>query len=62
MPDLASAVRQQSNVNPSGQIAGEPAPAGMEKTYTVRSQGRLQTPEEFGEVVVRANVDGSGRV
>jgi multidrug efflux pump len=59
VPDLANAVRQQSNVNPSGQIGGEPAPAGMEKTYTVRSQGRLQTPEEFGEVVVRANVDGS---
>src|SRR5688572_19043942 len=37
VPDLASAVRQQSNVNPSGQIGGEPAPAGMEKTYTVRS-------------------------
>jgi multidrug efflux pump len=59
VPDLASAVRQQSNVNPSGQIGGEPAPAGMEKTYTVRSQGRLQTPEEFGEIVVRANLDGS---
>src|SRR5262245_25033934 len=59
VPDIASAVRQQSNVNPSGQIGGEPAPAGMEKTYTVRSQGRLQTPEEFGEIVVRANLDGS---
>ncbi|MCI0627855.1 MAG: multidrug efflux RND transporter permease subunit, partial [Acidobacteria bacterium] len=59
VPDLASAVRKQSNVNPSGQIGGEPAPAGMEKTYTVRSQGRLQTAEEFGEIVVRANVDGS---
>ena len=59
VPDLANAVRQQSNVNPSGQIGGEPAPSGMEKTYTVRSQGRLQTPEEFGEVVVRANRDGS---
>jgi len=59
VPDLANAVRQQSNVNPSGQIGGEPAPAGMEKTYTVRAQGRLQTPEEFGEIVVRANLDGS---
>src|SRR5206468_3152495 len=27
--------------------------------YTVRAQGRLQTPEEFGEIVVRANADGS---
>src|SRR4029450_8752365 len=52
VPDLANAVRQQSNVNPSGKLGGEPAPPDMEKTYTVRAQGRLQTPEEFGEIVV----------
>ena len=59
VPDLANAVRQQSNVNPSGQVGAEPAPEGMEKTYTVRAQGRLQTPEEFGQIVVRSNPDGS---
>ena len=59
VPDLTSAVRQQSNVNPSGQIGGQPAPEGVEKTYTVRAQGRLQTAEEFGQIVVRANPDGS---
>jgi HAE1 family hydrophobic/amphiphilic exporter-1 len=59
VPDLASAVRQQSNVNPSGQVGAEPAPPGIEKTYSVRSQGRLQTPEEFGQIVVRSNTDGS---
>jgi HAE1 family hydrophobic/amphiphilic exporter-1 len=59
VPDLAKAVRQQSNVNPSGQVGGEPAPPGMEKTYSVRAQGRLQTPEEFGQIVVRSNTDGS---
>ena len=31
----------------------------MEKTYTVRAQGRLETPEEFGQMIVRANNDGS---
>jgi hydrophobic/amphiphilic exporter-1 (mainly G- bacteria), HAE1 family len=59
VPDLARAVNEQSNVNPSGRVGAAPAPEGMEKTYTVRSQGRLQTPEEFGEIVVRANADGS---
>ena len=59
VPDLANAVRQQSTVNPSGQVGAEPAPAGKEKTYTVRAQGRLQTPEEFGQIVVRSNPDGS---
>ena len=59
VPDIANAVRQQSNVNPAGQVGAEPAAAAGEMTYTVRAQGRLQTPEEFGEVVVRANLDGS---
>ena len=59
VPDLAGAVRQQSTVNPSGQVGAEPAPERMEKTYTVRAQGRLQTPEEFGQIVVRSNPDGS---
>src|SRR5918996_1657681 len=59
VPDLANAVKQQSNVNPSGRVGAAPAPEGIEKTYTVRAQGRLETPEEFGQVVVRANPDGS---
>jgi hydrophobic/amphiphilic exporter-1 (mainly G- bacteria), HAE1 family len=59
VPDLTNAVRQQSTVNPSGQLGAEPAPKGKEMTYTVRAQGRLQTPEEFGQIVVRSNPDGS---
>jgi HAE1 family hydrophobic/amphiphilic exporter-1 len=59
VPDLAGAVRQQSAVNPSGQVGAEPMPERVEKTYTVRAQGRLQTAEEFGQIVVRSNPDGS---
>jgi HAE1 family hydrophobic/amphiphilic exporter-1 len=59
VPDITNAVAQQSTVNPSGGIGTEPAPAGQEFTYTVRSQGRLVTAEEFGNVVVRLNPDGS---
>ena len=49
----------QNNVNPAGQIGGEPVPGGQQFTYTVRSQGRLVTPEQFGKIVIRANPDGS---
>jgi HAE1 family hydrophobic/amphiphilic exporter-1 len=59
VPDLLNAVSQQSTVNPSGGIGTEPAPKGQEFTYTVRSQGRLISTEEFGNVVVRLNPDGS---
>jgi HAE1 family hydrophobic/amphiphilic exporter-1 len=59
VPDLTRAVQQQSTVNPAGKVGAEPAPPGKEMTYTLRAQGRLQTPEEFGRIVVRSNPDGS---
>jgi HAE1 family hydrophobic/amphiphilic exporter-1 len=57
--DVSNAVRQQNVVNPAGQLGGEPAPPGQQLTYTVRAQGRLAEPEEFGAIVVRENPDGS---
>jgi multidrug efflux pump len=59
VPDLTRAVQEQSTVNPAGQFSAEPGPKGKEMTYTLRAQGRLQTPEEFGQIVVRSNPDGS---
>src|SRR5258708_3731797 len=57
--DLRNAIARQSTVNPVGQVGGEPAPKGQEFTYAIRAQGRLATEEEFGNVVVRENPDGS---
>jgi HAE1 family hydrophobic/amphiphilic exporter-1 len=57
--DIVTAIQKQNTVNPAGQIGGEPAPPGQENTYSVRAQGRLETPEEFQKIVVRANPDGS---
>src|ERR1700716_88060 len=59
VPDIINAVQKQNNVHPAAQVGGEPIPSGQKVTYTVRAQGRLQTPEEFGEIVVRAHPDGS---
>jgi len=59
IPEIVSAIQQQNTVNPAGQVGGEPVPPGQEFTYAVRSQGRLQNEEEFGEIVIRANADGS---
>ena len=59
VPDITNAIAQQNVLVPAGQIGGEPAPAGTEFTYTVNTGGRFETPEEFGEVVVRADPDGS---
>jgi len=57
--DIANAIANQNTVNPAGQIGAAPVPRGQEFTYTVRAQGRLLSPEEFGNIVVRANPDGS---
>jgi HAE1 family hydrophobic/amphiphilic exporter-1 len=57
--DLNNAVQQQSAVNPAGQIGAEPAPKGQQFTYAVRAPGRLVNAEEFGNVIVRQNPDGS---
>jgi HAE1 family hydrophobic/amphiphilic exporter-1 len=57
--DITNAVKAQNKVNPGGQIGGEPVPKGQQFTYNVRAPGRLPTPEEFNEIVVRAQPDGS---
>src|SRR5579872_5279141 len=57
--DLVNALNQQNTVNPAGQLSGNPAPVGTAMTYTVRTQGRLVTADQFGQIVVRENPDGS---
>src|SRR5918996_446328 len=57
--DIIAALNNQNTVNPAGQIGAEPVPPGQEFTYSVRAQGRLLSAEEFGNIVVRANPDGS---
>jgi HAE1 family hydrophobic/amphiphilic exporter-1 len=59
IPEIVDAIQKQNTVNPSGQVGAEPAPKGQEYTYAIRSQGRLESPEEFEKIVLRANPDGS---
>jgi HAE1 family hydrophobic/amphiphilic exporter-1 len=59
VPQIYAAIQTQNTVNPAGQIGGEPVPPSQQFTYTVRSQGRLESAEQFGEIVIRANPDGS---
>jgi HAE1 family hydrophobic/amphiphilic exporter-1 len=57
--DIVNAISVQNVVNPSGTIGGEPAPPGQQLTFTVRAQGRLLNAQEFGNIILRANPDGS---
>jgi HAE1 family hydrophobic/amphiphilic exporter-1 len=59
VPDIVNAINQQNQLSPAGQIGGPPAVPGTEYTYTVRTQGRLLNEQEFGNIVIRSNPDGS---
>src|ERR1700727_1164521 len=59
VPQIIQAIQTQNTVNPAGKVGGEPVPQGQQFTYTVRAQGRLVSTEEFGEIIIRANPDGS---
>src|SRR5260221_6081664 len=56
--EIVSAIQVQNTVNPAGQVGGSPAPKGQEYTYSVRAKGRLTSPEDFGEIIVRESPDG----
>ena len=58
VPEIVSAIQAQNTVNPAGQIGGTPTPKGQQFTYSVRAQGRLTSPEEFGNIVLRETEDG----
>jgi HAE1 family hydrophobic/amphiphilic exporter-1 len=57
--DIKRAIQEQNVLVPAGQIGGPPAPPGTEFTYTVQTAGRFETADQFGQVVVRSNDDGS---
>jgi len=58
VPQIVSAIQAQNTVNPAGKAGGEPSPKGQEFTYTVLAQGRLVSPEQFGQIVLRETPDG----
>ncbi len=59
---IQNAVQQQNRVNPIGKVGAQPATPGQSTTYTVRSAGRLSTPEDFGNIILRATPDSTVRL
>lgn len=56
--DIVNAIKAQSTVNPAGQVGGEPEAKDQQFTYAVLAQGRLTTPEQFGNIIVREAPNG----
>jgi len=57
--DITEAIRAQNAQVSVGQLGATPSVQGQELNATITSQGRLQTAEEFRNIVVRSGVDGS---
>jgi len=57
--DITTAVKEQNFQAAAGKIGQPPNPPGQEIEYTVKAKGRLKSKEEFEEIILRANPDGS---
>jgi hydrophobe/amphiphile efflux-1 (HAE1) family protein len=57
--DVLTAIRTQSVQAPVGRIGARPISDQQQFQLNVQTQGRLSTPEQFGNIVLRANPDGS---
>src|ERR1700736_3360134 len=58
-PEDVFGLPAQKPLQPSGQVGSEPVPKGQQFTYSVRAQGRMTSPEEFGNIVVRESPTGA---
>jgi hydrophobe/amphiphile efflux-1 (HAE1) family protein len=56
--DVLAAVREQNVEVAAGQIGGQPAPPATAFQYSVNAQGRLQTTEEFGNIIIKSGSAG----
>ncbi|MGO4194145.1 multidrug efflux RND transporter permease subunit [Rhizobium sp. YAF28] len=57
--DINAAITAQNAQVAAGQIGAAPNPVTQDLTATMLMQGQLQTPQQFGEIILRANPDGS---
>ncbi|UHD18617.1 efflux RND transporter permease subunit [Thiocapsa bogorovii] len=57
--DLQNAVAEQNVQVPAGQIGAPPAPTDQQFQYTVTTKGRLSEVDEFANIIIRIEPDGS---
>jgi HAE1 family hydrophobic/amphiphilic exporter-1 len=57
--DVLNALQEQNVQVAAGKVGAPPFEGNLQTEYTLQTKGRLQDPEEFGEIVLRANADGS---
>ncbi|MGL4408528.1 MAG: efflux RND transporter permease subunit [Zoogloea sp.] len=57
--DVKSALTAQNTEVTAGQIGGLPAKAGQQINATITARSKLQTPEQFGAIILKTTADGA---
>jgi hydrophobe/amphiphile efflux-1 (HAE1) family protein len=57
--DVSTILNEQNVVAPAGTVGAEPAPPGQQMQYVASVKGRLSTPEQYGNIVVRTGADNA---
>ncbi|MEG1691411.1 MAG: efflux RND transporter permease subunit, partial [Hafnia sp.] len=57
--DVVTAIKTQNNQIAVGQVGGTPSVNGQALNATMNAQSQLQTPEQFRDITLRVNTDGS---
>ncbi|MGC8715221.1 MAG: efflux RND transporter permease subunit, partial [Leptodesmis sp.] len=55
--DIISAIREQNAQFAAGKIGAQPTSKQVDFTFTVNTQGRLKTAEDFGNIIIKASAD-----
>lgn len=56
--DVTSAIKEQNQAATAGTVGAPPSPAHQEKQYSAKIEGRLSTPEQFGNIIIKSGSDG----
>ena len=56
--DVSAAVQEQNATNPAGRLGREPSPPGTQLTLPITTLGRLETADQFKDIIVRARPNG----
>ena len=56
--DVTSAIKEQNQAAPAGTVGAPPTPKNQEKQYSAKVEGRLSTPEQFGNIIIKSGSDG----
>src|SRR3954447_6774336 len=57
--DIVNAIKQQNVLASAGQVGAPPTDPGQQQQLTILAKGRLQSPEEFANIIVRTNPNGA---